>query len=402
MRSAEFELVPDAEGAEAPQQPTSSPDGPGAQTPPPEPTEPPPVAQEPKPAKAPPRGGPGGKKKDGVDSVAEFLESLDSVEGYATIYVRRHKPGGQEFVVDQDLESFTIGGLQSRFGGGRYVFTVTDRDKNQLFQRTVQVAGKPKQPTIPDEEPETVSAVQAVEGLRAELTEIRDQLRRGPQPGQEVHNPLGTALSIVEYLDKAQKPWMELLIQNTKTGPDPAQMLDLFFKGMEAAQAMTPPADPILPVLAQLAQPIVTGLQRAAAANEERPMEPKTATITDPAEGVRRPIWDVFLVPWISTLQGWAANEKDPQMRAEFVADEIPDEALQILGEQFARGDVFLAEFFTLHPETRSFEPWYRQFWGALEQSLVWEEEEDETEGEAGEQAQGEPEAGEKEKEGLG
>lgn len=95
------------------------------------------------------------------------------------------------------------------------------------------------------------------------------------------------------------------------------------------------------------------------------------------AQAPTRPPWDLLIGPYVATLQGWARKDKDAQLRAELVADELPAEVEERLVEQLVRGSDFLVEFFTLHPEARPYESWYRSFWGNLAAIYLHEDDDD-------------------------
>ena len=356
---------------EAPQDPSSSEPAPDPKPPAPEPAEPPPVAPDPKPAK-----GPRGRKAEGSDSVAEFVERLGQVEGQASVTVQRKKRGGAVgYCFRTDVESFSMEELKAEYGGGSYRLTVRDEDERKVFEQSVDIVGKPKDPAVADASGPTgdSSMLSIIEGIRRDMERGFDRLRN-PTPQAEAQNPLDTALAIAEFFQKAQAPYMEALAAKKDKGADPAEYINLLLQGMELGKNLNPPADPLTAVAANVAGPLLSLLQGRV--NQEAPaVNPNPAETVVPATDARRPTWDVFLSPWMPTLQGWAAKGKDPLMRAEFVADEIPEDALQLFGEQLERGDMFLAEFFTLHPETKPLEGWYREFWSGLKESIVWEEE---------------------------
>ena len=330
----------------------------------------------------PPRRG--GRKPKGTDTLGRFMEQLAGLEDTATVECVRYRPqGGTELVQKWALESFDPYEMQKIWGGGKYLLRVRDEDGSYLTQATVYIAGKPKHPD-PDNNTDNRSTLDLVQGMRSEFGDILNQLRNPPREAHDT-SAIELALSIVGAFQAAQQPYVEALLSKTKTGPDSAEMLDLFFKGMEAAREMSPPSDPMAAVASQLAVPLLSQLTAGHTPPGAQPMQPNPATQTEPRDNPRRPPWDILLSPWLHHLQSWAAKHKNPAFRAAFVVDEIPDEAVQILGEQLERGEAFLAEFFTLHPETKPFQEWYRQFWGAIAGNLSWEgDDTDDTAGDAG------------------
>lgn len=329
-----------------------------------------------------------GRKARDTDTLGRFMAQLEGMEDEAVVEcVRYRRQGGTELVQKWALESFDPYEIQKVWGGGKYLLRVRDAEGNYLKQATIHVAGKSKNPDASGPT-DNGSTLELVQGMRQEFKDLLGQLRNPPAAANE-HNSIELALSIVGAFQAAQAPYLEALLQKTKTGPDSGELLDLFFRGMEAAREMNPPSDPMAAVATQLAVPLLSQLQGGTppGARQVKANPPETPATADTP---RRPPWDILLSPWLHHLQSWAAKRKDPQMRALFVVDEIPDEAVQIFGEQLERGDAFLAEFFALHPETRPFENWYREFWAAIGGALSWEENDPETP-EIGQYNNGEP-----------
>lgn len=325
-----------------------------------------------------PRGA--GRKPKGMDTIEEFMDRLAGHSSEGTVQVHRHKRGGgTELIGKYDVTDFDLEDVKAVYGGGKFRLLVTDARGDYAFTRTVEVAGKPRQPDLDGESRQESEMLQTVRELGRRIDSIADRVRNHP-PEAQGRNPFELALALSEYTTQQTKPLMDTLLallteKQKGAGGGGDSSVDILLKGMELARDLQPPSDPMVPVLTQMALPLLQQL------GQNMPKQPETPAPNPPeqepdASSSRRPAWDVLLAPWLKNLQSWASREKDPVVRATFVVDEIPDEAVQMIGEQLERGESFLAEFFQLHPETKTYAEWYRTFWAAIGAQIEWDDDE--------------------------
>jgi len=98
--------------------------------------------------------------------------------------------------------------------------------------------------------------------------------------------------------------------------------------------------------------------------------EPVKRTPTTSSSGKPRPPWYPHLERMIPTLVQWAAADKDPEVRADFVLEELPDRLLGPIHELLLRGPEFAAEFFDNVPQALDYREWFGQFFGRLLEGL--------------------------------
>lgn len=318
-----------------------------------------------------------GRKPHGLDAVSDFLYSLESAGSGNTVEVRRAKRGGGplEYVQKVASEFFDLEELRLTYGGGKYQLTVRNGQGDYLFQRTVEIAGRSKQPKVPDEDDRpparTDSTLQLIERLSRRVEDIADRVRNHPQEAQS-KSAFELALALSEHTRAQTAPFLEALLERNKGGSKSEDYVEVLLKGIELAKDLQPPSDPMMGVVSQLAVPLLTQLAANQAQTQGAPPVPTEATQNPPSSHAR-PTWQVMLAPWLDTLQKWASRDKDPAKRADFVLDELPEQGIQIVGEQLLKGEAFLAEFFQRFPETRTYESWYRTFWAQLSEGIEWE-----------------------------
>ena len=299
-----------------------------------------------------------------------LIEQWEQEGGYIEVY-RFDKKGGRQYLTRYGLDVFELETLQADFGGGRYQCRLFNTARKYLAAQTVEIWGAPREVT---KTPEGKSLADLFTESQAELREMVEAVKNPPAAAEGKH-PFELALGLLASFQAMQAPYLEALLTKTKGGEtSSADLLDVFFKGMDAARDMAPEADPYANVIRTFGPQIATALSTHVQEKTGPPaMTPNPPALAKgPPDTHPRPAWDMMLLEHLPTLQGWAARGKDPGIRAQWVLDDIPEAALPLLLDQLARGEDFLQEFFHLHPAARPHEEWFRNFWAAMYNEFDW------------------------------
>jgi len=317
-----------------------------------------------------------GEPNDPTESekLNRLIEQWEDGGGYVEVY-RYDKKGGRQFLTRYGIDTFDLQTLQTDFGGGRYQCRLFTPGKKYLGAQTVEIWGEPREVS---KTPEGKSLAELFEESQKEIKAMVEAVKN-PPPQAEGRHPFELALGLLASFQAMQAPYLEALLTKTKGKEvSSTELLDVFFKGMEAARDMAPEADPYASVIKTFGPQIAAVLsnratQETTGQSAMRPNPPELGR--GPVDTSPRPPWDMMLLRHLPTLQSWAARGKDPGVRALWVLDDIPEEALPLLLEQLGRGEEFMQDFFRLHPETRPQEGWFRDFFSGMYNEFDWEDE---------------------------
>jgi len=331
-----------------------------------------PLPTEPEPAQGRPLPG---EPDDPTESekLNRLIEQWEQGGGYIEVY-RFDKKGGRQFLTRYGIDTFDLQTLQTDFGGGRYQCRLFSPSKKYLGAQTVEIWGEPREVS---KTPEGKSLAELFTESQKELRAMVEEVKH-PPPQAEGRHPFELALGLLASFQSMQAPYLEALLAKSKGGEvSSTELLDVFFRGMEAAQSFAPEADPYASVIKTFGPQIAAALSKHAPGDGgQPPMKQNPRELTrGPVDTSPRPPWDMLLLQHLPTLQNWAARGKCPGIRAVWVLDDIPEEALPILLEQLGRGEEFIQDFLRLHPETRPQEGWFRDFFRAAYNEFDWEEE---------------------------
>lgn len=316
------------------------------------------------------------------------------------------------YVTRFPASEFSLSELKKRAGGGRFQLRFRAGSQGKSRSKTVVIEGEPRVVKEGAEEEDQRSMMQVVLDTQAGMLDTLNELRNpalNRQANDSGADPITLALSIIGAFQQVMQPYQAALLDQEKSGgTDFADMMEVFFKGVEFASDRPPQGGgDYASVISELGLPLLRQLKEAGSMERATALRPNPGppgptpkTTTPPPPG--RPPWDILLTPSLPDLQQWAAAGKDPAICGPFVADQLPAEIEHILLEQLSRGREFMVEFFTLHPEARAFEEWYASFFGhiadffevipsgeegeepseeELEEQERWEEEEEEADG---------------------
>ncbi|MGE0160723.1 MAG: hypothetical protein AB7T31_15050 [Gemmatimonadales bacterium] len=290
--------------------------------------------------------------------------------------------------------------VKARFGGGDYQLTLIDGDHKYVPGGSVQLSiGGPPAPE-PDKFDElekrwneriTTAArpdTSSTELFRFMFETMREQLReiRTPPAAAAQANPMEMAVAMVSTIQAANAPILEALLARTNREPrernrleELRELVELFtlFQGMGGDKPRGMDA-----IIEKLATPLGQFFERAAPTGAPGaplplpPGDPRPVAPPAKANGVPRPEWYPMIERAIPSMLSWARSGKDPELRADLVVEDLPDNMLGPIHEQLQR-EGFLGEFVANVPEAGPLQAWFGEFFGRIRQALddMWVEE---------------------------
>jgi len=301
------------------------------------------------------------------------------VDGYRYKTEEDGTGGAYHYVHRWTFDEFGLPTVQKQYGGGRWSFRLRTRKGKYLGSKTVHIEGSPKgkgAPRPPADDERTFA--ETVLDTQALIVESLREMRRGPPPELEAQNPINTAMSIVAAFQTVMAPYQEALLKQKGGGGsfDFDKLVGIFESGVRLGEMASPPAqDPMQAVLAGYLPGVlgaISGQQPTTPDPVEVLRNPPEGTPMETAGHPQRPPWDILIGPYLPAIFKWAREGKNPELRAEFVVDELTPEAEGIVLEQLRRGPEFFSEFMLLHPEARPWEEWLAAFWFSVANQFEW------------------------------
>lgn len=329
-----------------------------------------------------------------------------------TVQVWRKRIGRRAEYLEQlnleDIEEDPLEAVKERHGGGSYRLAIRNASHQYVPGGSINfdIAGKSivheKPATEPhdeerdderDDERERRMAArledargretpELVRFLMEELRELRTEMRR-PPPEAFQANPAQMAVELMTAIQSSTAPLMAALLERREESKSSARelrdMLELMQIARETLGGNGGGGDGWSTIANQLARPLGTFFERAAAgelpANGSpgfRPNPgpgpsssappPSTQTPADPAGGTENmPAWLQALRPSFASIMQWAQEERDPEVCADFLSHDIPDDLLGPLLEDLERPEL-VDEIAAGAPPVRPFVPWLRAF----------------------------------------
>ena len=358
------------------------------------------------------------------EDVPTLLEQIWE-EGHVQVSVYRLVGGKRHFINTVDgtaLEGDPLGYIRDRWGGGRYHLQA--RVDGKIRKSTTQtIAGEPKpiDPEDPEGGPDPDDNLsekeaeierlraeleereqrerdrrffEALEGLKDEIVDIREQLRNPPREAEQ-QNPAEMALSIVGHVQEQTKPYLDALLTE-KRAAEPAvdTMMDAFWRGMEAAREMQSGHE-YDRVISEVGRPLVEMIGRGMGEGAEQGQPPGAGSPQArgpepgppqaahggqtgpppegqgpaPAQNPDAPMWLRRFQRVIPQLLEWARTGSSPEVRALQILEDVPPQFLEPLADAVRRDD-FTGEFSRWVPEARDHTGWFDLFFGKLRDGI--------------------------------
>lgn len=323
----------------------------------------------------------GGDEAPHRSDIDEFLEEVGAA-GAVGLIVDGYRyddegDGKLKYVYRWPKEEWSLRAVKDQYGGGRWHFRLKEENGKHIKAKNIVIEGSRE--VAPPEEDDPRGLMERVLDQNAIVLETLQEVRKGP-PAELAHSdPMTMAFNLVGAMEAVVAPLRDALLAKQSGGNEGfAEMFKVFKQGMELGQSSTAPAggspmdSAVASMLPMLAGAIVapSGSTPTVDAPLANPPEHPAADSSPPAPV--RPGWDVMLLQTMPTLLTWARKGKAPDLRAAFIVDELPPEAEGVLLEQLRKGEAFLPEFLTLHPEAKPWEPWFREFWLEIANQFEW------------------------------
>lgn len=350
-----------------------------------------------------------GKSTKGSDSdkatealtsqIRSVLEAAGVSAGVAEVW--RKLPGEEKAYLDRigidELAVDVLGTIKSRWGGGKY--HVVLRDEANTYVKggslTFTIAGPPVVHGPPTDEVSKRFAeiekrweeragkagdASSVELMRFMFENVREQLReiRNPPAAAVQTNPLELTVGLMKVIQEANAPLVAELMKRSRDDKPRSrteelrELLELVTLVQRLGGQKPTGMDA---VVEKLADPLGKFFERAAPTSQGPPggpmLPPGTAgpTAGGPAPD-GRPAWFPLLERALPSLVKWAHEEKDPELRADVVIEDLPDRFLAPIHEQLKRGPAFVSEFLEHVPDARAHRDWFGAFFARILEDL--------------------------------
>lgn len=383
------------------------------------------------------------------DAIEEFEGILSEVGGpQYKVSISRFDPrtGDKEWVAKHPAEGFTVEEIKERYGGGKFELRILNEKGRYAGGKVVRIAAPHKDLSEPEESEEFDTEAEIERRVEERTRELREksvlevviegqreiarELREMRRPPAEAHglNPLELVQNMHASWAAMIQPYQNALLERAleKEGPDSTevlgQMLNILSQGIELGRETGGDGSGYGSVIRELGKPLVEILERESRRRSAGASAAPTPTLPNPPNGAApvvdrapesnedAPAWLPIFRPFVPQLIAWAQQGKDPELTADWVLGELPDNYLDPIGRQLDRGDEFLTEFEATMPQAAEHMEWLRPFFSRMADGLVYVEESpeepagdgSESEGEegrtevaAGASSEGEPEADE-------
>lgn len=319
-----------------------------------------------------------GREPLDVDTV---LEELGEQAGRVYLYRFNVDAKSWDSVDVIPADSFSLKMVIDTYGGGRYRVKVREGTSGPWrSQTTFTIAGEPKlkpvKPVAPGEgglpEGQMWPAL-----LTAVLEAIRRPVDAGPVQGRD---SLDAALKMVELMQAQTRPLLEALAGGAGRGGDDAW--SAFDRGLELGENMGKAiaggegeGSAMIPLVREL----VTYFQQARAEGksvEEATKQARTQIQSQPAVTT----WAGLLRGRMALLIRWAREDRDPEIYADVLLDEIGDAGQRFLAGRLSTPESagqFVAELFQAFPEADDHRGWITSLISAIADRLFSEAEDD-------------------------
>ena len=304
-------------------------------------------------------------------------EAAGSCSVFRIVDGKRDVHLGNVDVEDIDDDPYHV--LRSNWGGGAYLVVLRDSRGTFIANSRVKfyLDGKPKEAGDEGE-------LEAIEAQLAELARDRGGmdtalvlglLQEQGRMTRELLKPRedtgGGVVEILAALSPLLAPVIDRLLE-------PKDRLEEIQAILDIARNMQEPRDGMGQLAKTLGEPIADLVKhRTGQANP--PAAADAAAHPQPTPGgapVGAPNWHQFLAPLLPRALGWAQAGKDPELRADVLLEDLPDEQLgmvySILSDPNFRG-----EFFRTFPAAAAHTEWFDTLFRRLAGGIMPPEEVD-------------------------
>jgi len=285
------------------------------------------------------------------DEFEAALAEFDELESHIGVW-RLASNGEQEYLGRLPVTGFSLEEVSSRWGGGKYQLRVRERNVWRKATR-VRIAGRPKEPEdapAVSEEPKGSGIEDAIRDIRSLLMEMRN-----PPPQAETANPIMMATELIKSTQSMMEPYLRRLSEREPSDAD--KMVEMVRLGVDLAEGRRK-EEGYGEVIREVGVPLVKMLGDRVAKTPSDPgnQAPQSRQPSNFSEAVGA---------WLPTIVEWARAGKDPELRADFVMDELPDVWAEPLAEWAASG-VATTTILSQVPELGAHRDWVTLFFARL------------------------------------
>jgi len=332
-----------------------------------------------------------------TDSGADDFETLVAEakadpDGWKVRVERYDAENERQWMDTVPVDSFDLGTVRRRWGGGKYFFRLADPSGAWRKSKVERIAGAPKPADEPEPapaapssssgegepEPGSVQALaRAVLELGRRFDSALDELRR-PDPRHSNVNPaelLGSMMSAASTMNEPLRE--EVREMRRREREDERTGIDFFLRGWEMASRQQGGGGGYDSVVDRFGMPLLNWLQNQAGGGMEAPETGQQGggvvtpppVVVDPSKlpqvpGAPPPAWTRFLPPWIPRLFALADDGREPGRYAGVVLDEIPGGAYGMIAAELGR-EGFRDEFYAATQGAAQRKQWFDSFFDA-------------------------------------
>lgn len=272
---------------------------------------------------------------------------------------------------------FSVEAVKEQYGGGDYrVQPVGEKGRflGQPVEFSIDHRFKPTRGPLAVGD--AITEAGAAAGGGNTLARIEKLLEMNLMLSMRGQHAPGAAAPVTDPFEGALK--IATLMKGSQAGPSVTEMMETLFKGMKIGQDMAGGERSGFAALADSATPLFGALAKSIEADAEakarRSLRVMPAAPNPlPGEPVPMPTWHDSVRPYIPQLVKLAQAEKDPELYADLVLDQLSAEVYDQV-EREARNRTapeFLELFLAAFPELRAYQLWCQEFFGRIHAELT-------------------------------
>ncbi len=303
-----------------------------------------------------------------------FREAMGTGDGKAEIF--RKLPGqtnrsylgsiGVDDVVNEPHET-----LKALFGGGDYQITFRNEHGEYLKGGSFQASIEGAPLNVADTRLEELEKRLAERGDGQKWTPADMLLMiKAITPQQpDRAEPLELVAGVLTALSPLIAPFIEAKLEKPEPPADPLEQMNRMAELMVSLKELSSGGDSgsLTETMTKHLAPSLGRLLDGAAGKTPATLQPGQETMTDPPGGKPpQPRWFPMLERMVPQFVAWAGGQKDPELRADFVLDEIPDDYLGPIYQELSRGDEFTDEFVAFIPAAAPHREWFEVFFARI------------------------------------
>ena len=303
------------------------------------------------------------------DAFMRIKAFCDSGDARSTLGIYRALPNRKEqYLCKLGSDEFDPELIKGRFGGGEFIIKAYDENSRIRLNQRLAIEGEPIIEVSPKNTQVALSTPyppQAFDmsSFMAAMAENNRQMLSGlaqlvsPQQSHSRTDMLNEMLTMKELFSQGHAP----------QSADPVSML---LKGLELAQTLVPKVggetsgmDVLLESIKSFAPAITTVISQGNAQQARRPLQaPLKAASAQPALNAPENIipttegdTDMMFKYYVGLLVNFAAQGKDPQLYADMIADNLPEDKLL----EIAKNPNIIEDLAKIHPGVLEHRAWF-------------------------------------------